>query len=80
VGDAPYYRRFGFSASKVKRLRLPGPVDRARFQGLELEKGALLGASGLVVPCGRLVVAERAGSSGSTRASTPIPHHFSSGD
>lgn len=58
VGDAPYYRRFGFSASKVKRLRLPGPVDRARFQGLELEKGALLGASGLVVPSGRLVVAE----------------------
>jgi predicted N-acetyltransferase YhbS len=80
VGDAPYYRRFGFSASKVKRLRLPGPVDRARFQGLELEKGALLGASGLVVPCGRLVVAERAGSSGSTRASTLIPHHFSGGD
>jgi predicted N-acetyltransferase YhbS len=57
VGDAPYYRRFGFSTSKVKGLKLPGPVERARFQGLELENGALTGASGLVVPCGRLVVA-----------------------
>lgn len=56
VGDAPYYRRFGFSAANVKGLRLPGPVDRARFQGLELEKGALAKASGLVMPCGPLVL------------------------
>jgi predicted N-acetyltransferase YhbS len=58
VGDAPYYRRFGFSAAKVKGLRLPGPVLRSRFQGLELVKGALAGASGLVVPSGRLVMPE----------------------
>jgi predicted N-acetyltransferase YhbS len=58
VGDAPYYRRFGFSTGKVKGLKLPGPVERARFQGLELEKGALTGACGLVIPCGRPVVAE----------------------
>jgi predicted N-acetyltransferase YhbS len=56
VGDAPYYRRFGFSAAKVKSLRLPGPVERARFQGLELEKNALAGAQGLVLPNGRLAV------------------------
>jgi predicted N-acetyltransferase YhbS len=60
VGDAPYYRRFGFSSAKVKSLRLPGPVLRSRFQGLELEKGALAGASGLVVPCGRLVMPDAA--------------------
>jgi predicted N-acetyltransferase YhbS len=58
VGDAPYYRRFGFSAAKVRGLRLPGPVERARFQGLELEKGALVRATGLVVPTGRLAVPE----------------------
>jgi predicted N-acetyltransferase YhbS len=56
VGDAPYYRRFGFSRNKVKGLILPGPVKKARFQGLELEKGALAGARGLVTPSGRLVV------------------------
>jgi predicted N-acetyltransferase YhbS len=54
VGDAPFYRRFGFSAFKVRGLKLPGPVERARFQGLELEKGALAKSSGLVVPNGRL--------------------------
>ncbi len=56
VGDAPYYRRFGFSSAKVKGLHLPGPVVRSRFQGLELEKGALAGAAGLVVPAGRPVL------------------------
>jgi predicted N-acetyltransferase YhbS len=56
VGDAPYYRRFGFSAAKVKGLRLPGPVERARFQGLELEKDALAHAQGLVLPNGRMAI------------------------
>jgi predicted N-acetyltransferase YhbS len=60
VGDAPYYRRFGFSSAKVRGLRLPGPVVRSRFQGLELKKGALAGAAGLVVPAGRLVMPEAA--------------------
>ena len=53
VGDAPYYGRFGFSSARVKGLHLPGPVVRSRFQGLELETGALAGAAGLVVPAGR---------------------------
>lgn len=53
VGDEPYYRRFGFSAEKMERLWLPGPVERSRFLGLELANGALDGASGLVSPTGR---------------------------
>jgi predicted N-acetyltransferase YhbS len=61
VGDAPYYRRFGFSAAKVKGLSLPGPVERGRFLGLELEKNALAGAKGLVVPNGKLAVPGIAG-------------------
>jgi predicted N-acetyltransferase YhbS len=48
VGDAPYYERFGFSASLVAGLDMPGPVDRARFLGLELVNGSLAGARGLV--------------------------------
>lgn len=54
VGDAPYYQRFGFSAGPVADLHLPGPVERQRFLGLELEPGALDGAEGLVAGCGRL--------------------------
>ncbi|MCA1951624.1 MAG: N-acetyltransferase [Hyphomicrobiales bacterium] len=48
VGDAPYYGRFGFSASLTAKLELPGPVDPARFLALELVPGALAGARGLV--------------------------------
>ncbi|GJE28388.1 GNAT family N-acetyltransferase [Methylobacterium organophilum] len=40
VGDAPYYRRFGFSPVPPGRLVLPGPVDPARFLWLELAEGA----------------------------------------
>ncbi len=54
VGDAPYYARFGFSGRLVADLHLPGPVDRARFLGIELIPGALDGAEGLVAGCGRL--------------------------
>lgn len=52
VGDEPYYGRFGFSTRNMDRLWLPGPVDRARFLGLELVPGALDGAAGLVSPTG----------------------------
>lgn len=54
VGDAPYYARFGFDGALVADLHLPGPVDRARFLGVELVPGALDGAEGLVAGCGRL--------------------------
>ena len=52
VGDAPYYSRFGFDVALTESLVLPGPVDRARFLGLELVDGALTGANGLVVATG----------------------------
>lgn len=53
VGDEPYYRRFGFSTAGMDRLWMPGPVDRARFLGLELRPGALAGVHGLVGATGR---------------------------
>jgi predicted N-acetyltransferase YhbS len=49
VGDAPYYGRFGFTAALAGALELPGPVDRARFLGLELQDGALRSARGMVM-------------------------------
>lgn len=54
VGDAPYYEAFGFSRRLTRGLVLPGPVDEARFLGLELAAGALQGAKGLVRATGRL--------------------------
>ena len=48
VGDAPYYARFGFDGDLTRYLTLPGPVDPARFLGLELEPGALEDARGSV--------------------------------
>ncbi|MDB5648780.1 MAG: GCN5-related N-acetyltransferase [Hyphomicrobiales bacterium] len=52
VGDAPYYNRFGFERSLTRGLMLPGPVDEARFLGLELDPGAMADARGLVAACG----------------------------
>ncbi len=40
VGDAPYYRRFGFTPVPPGRLVPPGPVDPARFLWCELVPGA----------------------------------------
>lgn len=53
VGDAPYYSRFGFERRFTERLTMPGPVERARFLGLELARGALEGARGRVAPAAR---------------------------
>ncbi len=58
VGDEPYYRRFGFTRSPVEDLRLPGPVDRDRFLGLELEEGALLNANGMLSATGHVIEKE----------------------
>jgi len=55
VGDAPYYGRFGFSAEKTGRLRLPGPFERHRLLALELAPGALVGARGLIRAAGRTI-------------------------
>jgi predicted N-acetyltransferase YhbS len=52
LGDAPYYARFGFSVQKTAELSLPGPFERDRLLGLELQEGALDGAIGMIVPTG----------------------------
>jgi predicted N-acetyltransferase YhbS len=52
VGDAHYYEPFGFTRRHTLGLVLPGPVDEARFLGLELKGGALKGAKGLVTRAG----------------------------
>ncbi|GLK56859.1 putative N-acetyltransferase YhbS [Methylopila capsulata] len=59
VGDAPYYARFGFDAGSVGGLAMPGPVERARFLGLELIPGALAGAAGLVRATGAVALPTR---------------------
>ena len=46
VGDSSYYERFGFSAAKTAKLRMPGDYAQERLLGLELIAGALDGASG----------------------------------
>ena len=55
VGDQPYYSRFGFSANLTRSLHLPGPVERNRFLGLELEPQALDDAEGLVAASGGVI-------------------------
>lgn len=52
VGDAPYYEPLGFSRAATRGLSMPGPVEDARFLGLELDPGALHGAQGLVMATG----------------------------
>jgi predicted N-acetyltransferase YhbS len=52
LGDVPYYARFGFSAEKTAGLSLPGPFERERLLGLELQEAALDGACGMIVPTG----------------------------
>jgi predicted N-acetyltransferase YhbS len=54
VGDAAYYGRFGFHAEKTGALWMPGPFERHRLLGLELQPGALDGARGLINATGRL--------------------------
>ena len=48
VGDPAYYEPFGFSRRHTLGLTLPGPADEERFLGLELARGSLKGARGLV--------------------------------
>ncbi len=48
VGEPAYYRPFGFTSAPAARLILPGPVDPARFQVLELAPGALDGVRGMI--------------------------------
>ena len=50
IGDADYYRPFGFSTDLTRNLVLPAPVVPGRFQGCELVPGALAGLAGPVAP------------------------------
>ena len=38
VGDAAYYKRFGFSAEKTGELFMPGPFEKARLLALGTER------------------------------------------
>ncbi|MCB9993206.1 MAG: N-acetyltransferase [Hyphomicrobiaceae bacterium] len=53
VGDADYYRRFGFSAHAARRMAMPGPFERHRMLALELQNGALDRAHGTLKATGR---------------------------
>lgn len=46
VGDAPYYRRFGFS--QLDGIEMPPPTNPDRILGLDLEDASWKGVSGLV--------------------------------
>ncbi len=76
LGDAPYYARFGFSASKTGELSLPGPFERERLLALELREGALDGARGTIAPTGASVPKSKASEKRARRARAPrpIPH------
>lgn len=61
LGDAPYYARFGFSVARTGELSLPGPFERDRLLGLELRKGALDGAWGMISATGAPLPKAKAG-------------------
>lgn len=46
VGDAPYYRRFGFT--RLGNVEMPPPTNPERVLGLELKPGAWAGVTGAV--------------------------------
>jgi predicted N-acetyltransferase YhbS len=56
VGDPEYYARFGFAAAPANNLAMPGPFERHRLLGLELQFGALASAKGLISPAGAKIV------------------------
>jgi predicted N-acetyltransferase YhbS len=60
VGDPEYYMRFGFDASLAANLAMPGPFERRRLLGLELQSGALAGAKGLIAAAGPAVTITKA--------------------
>ena len=55
VGDAAYYGRFGFAAAKTGKLRMPGPFAQERLLAIELERGALANAAGLMTATGEKI-------------------------
>lgn len=53
VGDPEYYGRFGFSAVATAALAMPGPFEQRRLLALELQAGALAGATGRIAATGQ---------------------------
>ena len=53
VGDPEYYARFGFEAALAANLAMPGPFERRRMLGLELQAGSLANAKGVIAAAGR---------------------------
>jgi predicted N-acetyltransferase YhbS len=60
VGDPEYYMRFGFEAAKAANLAMPGPFERRRLLGLELQAGSLTKARGLIAPAGAKMINAKA--------------------
>ena len=50
VGDAPYYRRFGFDRTTAQALDYPPPVNPDRLLARALAPGAFDGVAGMVRP------------------------------
>jgi len=48
VGDAPYYRRFGFTRQMTHALDFPKPVNLERLLAKELVEGSMSEVSGMV--------------------------------
>lgn len=48
VGDAPYYRSFGFSREAARALDYPPPTNPERLLGRALAPGAFDGVTGMV--------------------------------
>jgi len=48
IGDAPYYRRFGFSADQTSDLDFPKPYNPDRLLGRALTDGAFENCAGMV--------------------------------
>ena len=59
VGDPEYYSRFGFDAALAANLAMPGPFERHRLLGLELQLGSLAKAKGLIGPAGQKISAPK---------------------
>lgn len=53
VGDAAYYKRFGFTNEKTGDIFMPGPFEKSRLLALELKDGALNGVHGVLFATGR---------------------------
>jgi predicted N-acetyltransferase YhbS len=50
IGDAHFYKRFGFAPASLKQFPLLAPENPLRYQVLELKQGALAQIKGLVRP------------------------------